>query len=88
MSAQPPLSKQIRELESHLGAQLFERTQRDVRLTAAGAFTAEAGLTLFRQTAQLTGLRQAESFRSSNFQRLGIVEHSFPAESSMLSATA
>jgi LysR family hca operon transcriptional activator len=46
--AQPSLSKQIRELESYLGAQLFERTKRDVRLTAAAeAFTAEARLTLF-----------------------------------------
>src|SRR5260370_4304327 len=46
--AQPSLSKQIRELEDYLGAQLFERTKRDVRLTAAGeAFTAEARFTLF-----------------------------------------
>ncbi len=34
--AQPSLSKQVRELEGYLGAQLFERTKREVRLTAAG----------------------------------------------------
>src|ERR1700689_3405821 len=34
--AQPALSHQIRQLEEEIGAQLFERTNRRVRLTAAG----------------------------------------------------
>jgi len=44
--AQPPLSRQIRRLEQELGAELFERQGRSIRLTDAGRF-------FFEQTRQI-----------------------------------
>jgi DNA-binding transcriptional LysR family regulator len=45
--AQPPLSRQIQALEGELGFQLFERTHRQVTLTAAGVTLLEHTRRLF-----------------------------------------
>jgi DNA-binding transcriptional LysR family regulator len=59
---QPPLSRQIRLLEHHVGAQLLERNSRTVRLTAAGkAFFPEAARILrMAEEAALTARRAAK----------------------------
>ncbi|WP_027013806.1 LysR family transcriptional regulator [Comamonas composti] len=48
--SQPPLSVAIRQLEDELGAQLFERSSKEVRLTAAGAHLREQAQSIMDQT--------------------------------------
>ena len=64
---QPPLSRQIRLLEHHVGTQLLDRTSRSVRLTAAGrAFLPEAARILrMAEEAAATARRVAKGERGS-----------------------
>ena len=50
--AQPPLSQQIKQLESELGFTLFHRTKRSVRLSEAGIVFLSETRRLFRQLDQ------------------------------------
>jgi DNA-binding transcriptional LysR family regulator len=64
---QPPLSRQIRLLEHHVGAELLERNSRSVRLTAAGkAFLPEAARILrMAEEAAFTARRAARGEQGS-----------------------
>jgi DNA-binding transcriptional LysR family regulator len=76
---QPPLSRMIQQLERDLGAKLFERSTRSVRLTSAG----EALLEPARDV--LTGCRLAEqAVRSAAMGESGRVRLGFAGPSSYL----
>lgn len=54
--AQPPLSRQIQQLEDGLGVQLFERNARPLKLTEAGRFFYAHAQQLLAQTAELESM--------------------------------
>jgi LysR family transcriptional regulator, benzoate and cis,cis-muconate-responsive activator of ben and cat genes len=51
--AQPPLSRQMRDLEEDLGVTLFERGSRPLQLTAAGRFFNEHALQILERAEEL-----------------------------------
>ena len=50
---QPALSRQIKMLEDEIGAELFDRTKKQIKLTAAGVFFAEGTVNVLNQLNQL-----------------------------------
>jgi DNA-binding transcriptional LysR family regulator len=68
--SQPPLSRQIKDLESELGVQLFQRRQNRIVLTRAGQLVYEHAQRLLVQSEQLT--RAARALAESTRQELRI----------------
>jgi DNA-binding transcriptional LysR family regulator len=71
--AQPPLSMQIRDLESELGTRLFNRTTRNVELTPIGAVLLPEAIRILDQTK--TSFERVQSLVTGlrNRVRLGIL---------------
>ena len=70
--AQPPLSRQIHELEDELGVQLFERDTRHVRMTAAGRAFLEEARALIVQAGQATETARRAQDEEAGSVRIGI----------------
>ena len=63
--AQPPLSRQIQQLEETLGVQLFERSSRPLKLTETGKFFYSHAVHLIAQTNELESMTR----RVGNIER-------------------
>lgn len=77
---QPPLTLAIKELEAEMGAQLFERTKRSVRLSPAGAALLPEVRALLAQAERLPEIAQAAAAGVAGELRLAfisIVDYSF-----------
>src|SRR5258708_4315020 len=58
--SQPALSKQIKQLESQLGVQLFTRSRAGMTLTAAGQALAKVSVMIMCSSCQITPARCTE----------------------------
>jgi LysR family hydrogen peroxide-inducible transcriptional activator len=70
---QPALSMQIKELEDTLGAQLFERTARAVRLTPLGEDLDQRVRDILRAVDEIGDLARASDHRLAGRLRLGVI---------------
>lgn len=74
--AQPPLSRQIKQLEDELGVLLFERGPRQVKLTDAGQIFLERSLSILKDTELLTKQMQNFSLGTEGTLQIGTVSSS------------
>ncbi|MEJ7930537.1 LysR substrate-binding domain-containing protein [Ramlibacter sp. AN1015] len=73
---QPPLSQRIRQLESSLQAELFTRTTRSVRLTAAGEVLLERARSLLQAAQEAEEATQRAAHGQTGCLRLGFTSGS------------
>jgi LysR family hydrogen peroxide-inducible transcriptional activator len=71
--SQPALSMQVRALEDGLGAALFERGQREARLTAFGEDFIERAREILRAVDELGDLARASQERLAGRLRIGVI---------------
>ena len=71
--SQPALSVQIKDLEQSLGARLFERDTRHVRLTAFGGDFAERARDILRAVDELGALARASADGLAGRLRIGVI---------------
>ncbi|MEO8322451.1 MAG: LysR substrate-binding domain-containing protein, partial [Bradyrhizobium sp.] len=71
--SQPALSMQIRELEGELGAALFERGARQIRLTSFGEEFGSRVRSILRSVEELEDLARASGDRLAGRLRIGVI---------------
>src|SRR5581483_10317758 len=69
--SQPPLSRQVRDLERELGVTLFDRTTRTVRLTEAGRVFHVESLAILRRADESVELIRAVALGHRGRVRVG-----------------
>jgi DNA-binding transcriptional LysR family regulator len=76
--AQPAISEQIRKLEQELGVRLFDRSQRGVALTDAGAAMFDEARRVLRQADVAVNAARNARDRSARRLRVGYLADSLP----------
>lgn len=78
--AQSAVSHSVGQLEEHLGVELFDRSGRTPRLTAAGQALVEEGRQLIRQARELEATVESWSTRSGEATLSIVVDMVFPVD--------
>lgn len=72
--SQPPLTKQIQQLEQAMGVRLLERTKRKVELTAAGLVFLDEARNVLRQTEQAVELARRADRGETGHLAVGFID--------------